>query len=150
VSSERLPLDTIKGRVETGQGALVLTEQEMVESKVNQGANLYVGDAMGLAQLCTLLIVFHGLGDIAELTVQPPEGVHHTAGSQPTIPLSRDPYSVMQYPKSLAVITYSPMCERKVAEGQKLMKSIMDVSGDGQTISAEAHSTLKMSLPICL
>jgi hypothetical protein len=69
VSSERLPLDTIKGRLEIGQGALVLTEQEMVESKVNQGANLYVGDVIGPAQLYTLLIVLHGVGDIAELTV---------------------------------------------------------------------------------
>jgi len=143
-------LDTVKGRVETGQGAFVLTEQEMVESKVNQAANLYVGDAIGSTQLCTLLIVFNGVGDIAELAVQPPEGVHHTAGPKPIIPLSRDPYSVMQYPKSLTVIAYPPMCERKVAEGQKLMKSIMDVSGDGQALSAEAYGTLKMSLPVCL
>jgi hypothetical protein len=54
VSAERLPLDTIKGRLEIGQGTLVLIEQEMVESKVNHGANLYVGDAVGPAHSSAL------------------------------------------------------------------------------------------------
>ena len=95
VSAKRHTLDTIKGWLKIGQGAFMLTEQEMVDSEVDQGANLYSGGAMVPSQFYTFLIVLHGMGDITELTVQPPEGIHNTSSIHPITPFLRHSYPFM-------------------------------------------------------
>ena len=75
MGAKRFTLDTVERWCKIGLGTLMLPERKIVETEVDEGADLHIGNAMGAPEVGTFLIILGGTGDIAQLAVKPPQGV---------------------------------------------------------------------------
>ena len=56
----------------------MLTQRQVVQTEVNEGADLHIGNASGAPEVGALVIQLGGTGDRAQLPVKPPQVIVQT------------------------------------------------------------------------
>ena len=148
VSARRFTDDPVERWGKIGQGARWLTQRQVVQTEVDQGADLHNGNAMGAPEICTLVIQLGGTGGSAQLTVKPPQVVLHAAQKEHVLPLLRLGQDLVRDAERLLIVPPTPLGQTEKRQTVQLIKAIMDVTGNAQTLLGEVDGWLKLPLPV--
>src|SRR5215475_12036773 len=108
VRTKRFMDDPVEGWFEVRQGTHRLTQRQVVQTEVDDGADLHIGNTMSAPKVCALVIPLDGTGDSAQLTVKPPQVVLHAAQKEHVVPLVRLGQDLMRDAECLRIVSPTP------------------------------------------
>jgi hypothetical protein len=121
-------------------------ERQIIETQVNQGADLDIGNAGGTPQLHALVIEFNRPRDRAELAAKPPEGVGEMTDNKRVPPLLRLGHAFVRHGKCLGVLSSTPAGLAQEGQRAQLGEPIVDGPGEGHALLTEVRRDLKLPL----
>src|SRR5437773_134161 len=134
--------------LEQREGLDRLPEMEIVEPEVDQGADLDIAVLDLFADVGALPVVLHRAAEVAQLLVQPPDGVLEPPDEELVVPILRLGETLVDHGQALGMIALGDM--RLAPEGQRkqLVKAVPGFSGLLRHLPEDGQGPRKVPAPL--
>src|SRR4029450_12001756 len=126
----------------------MLTQCQVVQTEVDEGTDLHIGNAMGAPEVGTLVIQLGSTGHRPQLTAEPPQVILHAAQQEHIVLLLCLGHDVVRDAECLAIVPLTPAGETLERETVQLKKALLEVTGKHRTLLSTVDGGRKMPLPV--